>query len=67
MVYVSSDAPPNKKGNSGRISLFEYVGGFASKSRPSKKIDLTPGMPQAYRDYYFNIQGVAVDPSPLNN
>jgi hypothetical protein len=66
-IYVSSDAPPNKKGNSGRISLFEYDGGFATKTRPSKRIDLTPGMPQAYADYYFNIQGVAVDPSPLNN
>jgi NHL repeat len=66
-IYVSNDAPPNKKGNAGRISLFEYDGGFASKTRPSKKVDLTPGMPKAYAGYYFNIQGVAVDPSPLDN
>jgi NHL repeat len=66
-VYVSNDAPPNKKGNSGRISLFEYDGGFASKSKPAKRIDLGKGMPSVYAEYYFNIQGVAVDPSPLNN
>jgi hypothetical protein len=66
-VYVSNDAPPNKKGNSGRISLFEYDGGFASKAKPAKRIDLGKGMPSVYAEYYFNIQGVAVDPSPLDN
>jgi hypothetical protein len=66
-IYVSNDAPPTAKGNPGKISLLEYDGGFPSKSHASTKIDISAGMPAAYVPYYFNIQGVAVDPSPLRN
>jgi hypothetical protein len=66
-IYVANDAPPNAKGNDGRISLLEYDGAFPNKSRSTEKINLSAGLPSAYDGYYFNIQGVAVYPSPLQN
>jgi hypothetical protein len=64
-VYVANSTPPSASGKPGKLFLREYTGSFASGARGQSSVDLSPGMPAAYGPYYFNIEGVAVDPSPL--
>jgi len=62
-VYVANNTPPSQSGNPGTMWLVKYDGGNLQKR--SARIDLSAGMPADYGPYYLNIQGIAVEPSPL--
>ncbi len=62
-VYVANNTPPSASGSPGTMWLLEYDGSDLGK-KPAR-IDLSRGLPSAYGPYLLNVQGVAVDPSPL--
>ena len=62
-VYVANNTPPTPSNAPGTMWLFEYDG--ANLDKAPLKIDLSASMPKAYGPYYLNVQGIAVDPSPL--
>jgi hypothetical protein len=64
-VYVANSTPPKNNGKPGKMYLAQYNGAFASGAKPQLQIDLSSGMPAAYAPYLMNVEGVAVDPSPL--
>ncbi len=64
-VYVANSTPPKNNGKPGKMYLAQYDGAFKSGAKPQLQIDLSAGMPAAYAPYLMNVEGVAVDPSPL--
>lgn len=62
-VYVADNTPPSASSQPGRIWLMQYDG--ADIAKPAKRVNLSKGMPAAYGPYYLNVQGIAVEPSPL--
>lgn len=64
-VYVANSTPPKNDGKPGKMYLAQYGGAFATGAKPQSQIDLSAGMPAAYAPYLMNVEGVAVDPSPL--
>jgi hypothetical protein len=64
-VYVANSTPPKNNGTPGKMFLVTYSGSFKTGARGQATIDLSAGIPAAYGPFYMNIEGVAVDPSPL--
>lgn len=61
-VYVADNTPPAASGKSGTMWLVRYD---PTNVRKRSRIDLSAGMPTSYATNYLNIQGIAVEPSPL--
>lgn len=61
-VFVANNTPPTKNDAPGTMSFNEYGSGTLGFQR---RTNVSATMPSAYGPYYFNIQGIAVDPSPL--
>jgi hypothetical protein len=64
-VYVANSTPPKNNGTPGKIYVLQYDGAFKSGAKSRSTIDLSAGMPAAYLPYLMNVEGIAVDPSPL--
>jgi hypothetical protein len=64
-VYVANSMPPKNNGSPGKIFVAQYDGAFASGSKARTQVDLSAGMPSVYLPYLLNVEGIAVDPSPL--
>ena len=64
-VYVGNNTPPSPSGRFGPFFLRRYRGGFSNGEKPVAVVDLSAHLPKSYRDYYLNIQGVAIYPGPL--
>jgi hypothetical protein len=62
-AYVADNTPPSASGKAGPMWLIEYDGANVGKRRA--RMNLSAGMPALYAGAYLNVQGIAVEPSPL--